>query len=118
MGEVRKMDLSTMAARWERIEREKDGGPPALSFDHAAARAFQEYVGAYMAFSAKRGGIMYGTVLEDGTVRVEAIYEPRQHGSPLSLAFEVRSVEAIHKPRRTAASMAVQQPLLSTEPRR
>jgi hypothetical protein len=31
-----------------------------------------------LAFSIKRGGLLYGTVSEDGKVSVEAIYEPPQ----------------------------------------
>ena len=49
-----------------------------VSFDKHAANAFQSYVMQMHAFSIKRGGILYGTVAEDGGVKVHAIYEPPQ----------------------------------------
>jgi len=80
------MDIKKLSSRWERIEREKEGSaPPRVSFDQGAAGAFQGYIQQYLSFSSKRGGVMYGTFEEDGGVRVEAIYEPRQEGGPLAL---------------------------------
>ena len=39
---------------------------------------FQSYVQSALAFSIKRGGILYGTKDEEGNVTVHAIYEPPQ----------------------------------------
>ena len=49
-----------------------------MSFERHAANAFQSYVSGALAFSIKRGGILYGNVDEDGKAVVEAIYEPEQ----------------------------------------
>lgn len=74
-----KMDIATLSARWARIERPKEGVCSAVSFDGRAVAQFEAYVSGYLAFTVKRGGIMYGTFGEDGAVHVEAIYEPPQH---------------------------------------
>ena len=39
---------------------------------------FQTYVSSALAFSIKRGGILYGNRDEEGNVTVHAIYEPPQ----------------------------------------
>lgn len=57
-----------------------------VSFDRHAANAFQSYVHGAIAFSIKRGGLLYGTVGEGGKVSVEAIYEPPQVSFQLHVA--------------------------------
>jgi nuclear protein localization family protein 4 len=49
-----------------------------VSFERHAANAFQSYVSGALAFSIKRGGILYGNVDEEGKAVVEVIYEPEQ----------------------------------------
>lgn len=49
-----------------------------VSFERHAANAFQSYVSGALAFSIKRGGILYGNVDEGGKAVVEVIYEPEQ----------------------------------------
>lgn len=49
-----------------------------MSFDKHAANMFQSYVQSALAFSIKRGGILYGNKDEEGNVTVHAIYEPPQ----------------------------------------
>ena len=49
-----------------------------VSFDRHAANAFQSYVSGALAFSIKRGGILYGSIDEEGKAVVEVIYEPEQ----------------------------------------
>ena len=49
-----------------------------VSFDRHAANAFQSYVSGALAFSIKRGGILYGSIDEEGKALVEVIYEPEQ----------------------------------------
>eukprot|EP00951_Prasinocladus_malaysianus_P032097 scaffold310827_cov28-Prasinocladus_malaysianus.AAC.1 len=41
-----------------------------------------------LAFSIKRAGLMFGTVGEDGSVNVDAVYEPPQQGSADSVLME------------------------------
>ncbi|KAK2076952.1 hypothetical protein QBZ16_005180 [Prototheca wickerhamii] len=82
------MDVARMVALQTRIERQESPDCPGVSFDGDAIHAFQLYVSAAIAFSIKRGGILYGTVDEDGTVRAHAIYEPPQTGSADSLSLE------------------------------
>lgn len=77
-----------LSSRWVRVERQESASCPALSLDRSAAGAFQSYVNGYLGFSVKRAGILYGRFLEDGTAMVDAIFEPRQQGSALSVAVE------------------------------
>ena len=81
------MTVSRMVAAQTRIERQDNPACASVSFDMHAANAFQSYVQSALAFSIKRGGILYGTVDEegDGSVYVHAIYEPPQDGTPDSL---------------------------------
>ena len=44
-----------------RIERQDAPHAASASFDFGAANAFQSYVASALAFSIKRGGILYGT---------------------------------------------------------
>lgn len=55
------MDVASMVAAQTRIERQDAPHAASASFDFAAANAFQSYVSSAIAFSIKRGGIMYGT---------------------------------------------------------
>lgn len=55
------MDVARMVAAQTRIERQDAPHAASASFDFAAANAFQSYVSSAIAFSIKRGGIMYGT---------------------------------------------------------
>ncbi|KAG6554767.1 hypothetical protein Mapa_003786 [Marchantia paleacea] len=96
----KKMTMDDLIARQTRIERQEKPHCCSLSFDRDAANAFQHYVHESLAFSVKRGGFMYGTVGEEGEVKVEFIYEPPQHGSEESLLLlrdpeEEKNVEAI-----------------------
>lgn len=77
----KKMTMDDLIARQTRIERQEKPHCSALSFDREAANAFQHYVHESLAFSIKRGGIMYGSVNEAGEVKVDVIYEPPQQGS-------------------------------------
>jgi hypothetical protein len=49
---------------------------------------FQQYIQGAFSFSIKRGGIMYGSVDEEGTVRCDFIYEPPQKGTADALELE------------------------------
>lgn len=82
------MTVEAMVARQTRIERQETPKCASVSFDSHAANAFQSYVQSALAFSIKRGGILYGTMTEDGGVCVNAIYEPPQEGSPDHLTLE------------------------------
>lgn len=55
------MDVALMVAAQTRIERQETPDCPNASFDGDAIHAFQSYVSAAIAFSIKRGGILYGT---------------------------------------------------------
>lgn len=87
------MTVSSMVAKQTRIERQETPTCASVSFDMHAANAFQSYVQSALAFSIKRGGILYGTIDEEegggggGGVFVHAIYEPPQDGSPDSLVL-------------------------------
>ena len=56
-----RMDVAAMVAAQTRIERQDAPHAASASFDFAAANAFQSYVSSAIAFSIKRGGILYGT---------------------------------------------------------
>jgi hypothetical protein len=55
------MDVAALVAAQTRIERQDAPHAASASFDFAAANAFQGYVSSAIAFSIKRGGILYGT---------------------------------------------------------
>lgn len=94
------MTVSSMVAKQTRIERQETPTCASVSFDMHAANAFQSYVQSALAFSIKRGGILYGTIDQDegggGGVFVHAIYEPPQDGSPDSLVLHRGSEEEYH----------------------
>lgn len=58
--------------------RQEEPHCASVSFDRHAANVFQTYVSSALAFSIKRGGILYGNKDEEGNVMVHAIYEPPQ----------------------------------------
>ena len=58
--------------------RQEEPHCASVSFDKHAANMFQSYVQSALAFSIKRGGILYGNKDEEGNVTVHAIYEPPQ----------------------------------------
>lgn len=96
----RKMTMDDLIARQMRVSRQESPHCELVSFDRDAANAFQHYVNETLAFAAKRGGFMYGTVSEEGKVEVDFIYEPPQQGTEENLLFlrdpdEERLVEAI-----------------------
>lgn len=82
------MDIDAMIAAQTRIERQENPISKSVSFDRYAVNAFQSYVANAIAFSIKRGGILYGTIGEEGTVSVEAIWEPPQQGAVETLVME------------------------------
>lgn len=49
-----------------------------VSFDRHAANVFQQYINGGLAFSIKRGALLYGEMTEGGNAMVHAIYEPPQ----------------------------------------
>ena len=58
--------------------RQEEPHCASVSFDRHAANIFQTYVSSALAFSIKRGGILYGKKDEEGNTSVHAIYEPPQ----------------------------------------
>ncbi len=60
------------------LRRQEEPHRASVSFDKHAANMFQSYVQSALAFSIKRGGILYGNKDEEGNVTVHAIYEPPQ----------------------------------------
>ena len=60
-----------------------------MSFDRHAANAFQSYVSGALAFSIKRGGLLYGSIDEEGKALVEVIYEPEQVHLPVHDACQI-----------------------------
>jgi nuclear protein localization family protein 4 len=83
------MTVGQMVAAQTRIERQDAPRCGAVSFESHAANAFQAYVASALAFSIKRGGLLYGTVDEEtGEVRAHAIFEPPQRGSADRLRLE------------------------------
>eukprot|EP00198_Chlamydomonas_reinhardtii_P012239 XP_001701576.1 predicted protein [Chlamydomonas reinhardtii] len=52
-------------AKVVKIERQDKPHVSAISFDRNAANVFQSYLQGAFNFSIKRGGILYGTVLEE-----------------------------------------------------
>ena len=74
------MTVDELVAKQTRIERQETPHAASVSFERHAADAFQSYVRDALAFSIKRGGLLYGTVDDGGKVSVEAIYELQQVG--------------------------------------
>ncbi len=68
--------LSILLSSW--LHRQEEPHCASVSFDKHAANMFQSYVQSALAFSIKRGGILYGNKDEEGNVTVHAIYEPPQ----------------------------------------
>ncbi|WIA35011.1 hypothetical protein OEZ86_003507 [Tetradesmus obliquus] len=83
-----KVTMADIIAKQRRVERQDKATVEGVSFDRAAANAFQQYCNSALAFSIKRGGICYGTVGEDNIVRVEFVFEPPQQGSQDELLLE------------------------------
>ena len=77
----RKMTMDDLIAKQMRVTRQENPHCESVSFDRDCADAFQQYVNETLAFAVKRGGFMYGTVLEDKRVEVNFIYEPPQQGT-------------------------------------
>lgn len=90
-----KMTVEQLIAKQTRIERQEQPHCTSVSFDRHAANTFQSYVQSALAFSIKRGGILYGTKDEEGAVTVHAIYEPPQEGNADSLQIERQSEEEL-----------------------
>lgn len=83
------MTVEAMVAAQTRIERQEKATCSSVSFDAHAANSFQSYIQSALAFSIKRGGLLYGTCDEEtGEVKVHAIYEPPQRGTPDQLELE------------------------------
>nr|DAD33482.1 TPA_asm: hypothetical protein HUJ06_012333 [Nelumbo nucifera] len=96
----KKMTMDDLIAKQMRITRQENPHCDSVSFDRDAANAFQHYVNETLAFAVKRGGFMYGSVLDDGKVEVNFIYEPPQQGTEEHLILlrdpdEENLVEAI-----------------------
>ncbi|XP_019051690.1 PREDICTED: NPL4-like protein 1 isoform X2 [Nelumbo nucifera] len=96
----KKMTMNDLIAKQMRITRQENPHCDSVSFDRDAANAFQHYVNDSLAFAVKRGGFMYGSVLEGGKVEVNFIYEPPQQGTEGNLILlrdpdEENLVEAI-----------------------
>jgi len=85
--------VGDIVSKQARIERQDKPTVEGVSFDRAAANAFQAYCQSALAFSIKRGGILYGTVDESGLVRVDFVYEPPQQGSADQLLMERHTAE-------------------------
>ncbi|CAL5226154.1 g8977 [Coccomyxa viridis] len=79
------MTVEALVAKQTRIERQETPHCSSVSFDRHAANAFQSYVSGALAFSIKRGGLLYGSIDEEGKALVEVIYEPEQEGTADSL---------------------------------
>lgn len=96
----RRMTMDDLIAKQMRVTRQETPHCESVSFDRDAANAFQHYVNETLVFAVKRGGFMYGTVADDGAVRVDFIYEPPQQGTEENLILmrdtdEERLVDAI-----------------------
>ncbi|KAL2928876.1 NPL4-like protein 2 [Bienertia sinuspersici] len=83
----KKMTMDDLIAKQMRVTRQESPNCALVSFDRDAANAFQHYVNETLAFAVKRGGIMYGTVSDEGKVEVDFIYEPPQLGQEESLVL-------------------------------
>lgn len=55
------VQMADIIAKQRRVERQDKAAVEGVSFDRAAANAFQQYCNSALAFSIKRGGICYGT---------------------------------------------------------
>lgn len=82
------MTVEKMVAAQTRLERQDNPKCANVSFDGHAVNAFQSYIQSALAFSIKRGGILYGVVSEADEVIVHAIFEPPQQGSAECLVLE------------------------------
>lgn len=87
------MTIEDMIAKQTRIERQEAALCASASFDMHAANVFQSYIQSAIAFSIKRGGILYGEIDDDNNVLVHAIFEPLQSGNADSLVLERETPE-------------------------
>jgi nuclear protein localization family protein 4 len=55
------LQIEDVLAKQARIERQDKPHIEGLSFDRAAANVFQSYCQGALAFSIKRGGLLYGS---------------------------------------------------------
>lgn len=85
--------MAAISAKQTRIERQDKAHVESVSFDRSAADVFQSYIKAALAFSIKRGGLLYGSVDESKNVKVEVIYEPPQEGTADTLLLHRNSPE-------------------------
>ncbi len=53
--------VADVVSKWMRIERQEKATVESVSMDRHAANAFQSYLQSALAFSIKRGGILYGS---------------------------------------------------------
>lgn len=56
-----RVTVADIAKKQRRVERQEKAAVGSCSFERHAANAFQSYVQSALAFSIKRGGILYGT---------------------------------------------------------
>ncbi|EFJ40602.1 hypothetical protein VOLCADRAFT_69322 [Volvox carteri f. nagariensis] len=87
------MTLNDVMAKVIKIERQEKPLVSAISFDRNAANVFQSYLQGAFNFSIKRGGLLYGNVDDDKTVKVDFIYEPPQEGSSDKLQLQRHTPE-------------------------
>jgi nuclear protein localization family protein 4 len=53
--------VADIVAKQRRVERQDKPAVEGVSFDRSAANMFQQYCQSALAFSIKRGGLLYGT---------------------------------------------------------
>jgi len=53
--------VADIMAKQRRVERQDKPAVEGVSFDRSAANVFQQYCQSALAFSIKRGGLLYGT---------------------------------------------------------
>eukprot|EP00775_Hariotina_reticulata_P004570 gene4570-4825_t len=86
--------VADIVAKQRRVERQDKPAVEGLSFDRAAANIFQQYCQSALAFSIKRGGILYGTDKDADSVDNDWFLCPVKildHEGPLLTNFPVEN---------------------------
>jgi len=83
-------------ARYLKYRQQKQSAVSGVEADKKAVSVFQYNMGQNLAFSVQRLGLLYGSLTEEGWVRVEAIYEPPQENTAHGVLLHTGHAQLAH----------------------
>lgn len=83
-------------ARYLKYVQQKQSAVRGVEADKKAVSVFQYNMGQNLAFSVQRLGILYGSVVEEGWVKVEVIYEPPQENTAHGVILHAKEAQLQH----------------------